>query len=122
MASLAARRLRKTPTDAEMRLWAVLRRRQIEGARFRRQAPIGPYVVDFACFAERLVVEVDGGQHAHQQDRDTARTAWLETQGFRVLRFWNHEVLGNIEGVAERIAGALRASPLPGPPPQGGRG
>ena len=122
MASLAARRLRKTPTDAEMRLWAVLRRRQIEGARFRRQAPIGPYVVDFACFAERLVVEVDGGQHAHQQDRDTARTAWLETQGFRVLRFWNHEVLGNIEGVAERIAGALRASPLSSPPPQGGRG
>ena len=122
MASLAARRLRKTPTDAETRLWAVLRRRQIEGARFRRQAPIGPYVVDFACLAERLVVEVDGGQHARQQDRDAARTAWLESPGFRVLRFWNHEVLGNIEGVAERIAGALRASPLPGPPPQGGRG
>ncbi|MCH8113040.1 MAG: endonuclease domain-containing protein [Proteobacteria bacterium] len=122
MASATARRLRKTPTDAEQRLWSVLRRRQIEGARFRRQAPIGPYVVDFACLAEKLVVEVDGGQHARQQDRDAARTAWLESQGFHVLRFWNNEVLGNIEGVTERIAGALRASPHPGPPPQGGRG
>ncbi len=122
MASATARRLRKTPTDAETRLWSVLRRRQIEAARFRRQAPIGLYVVDFVCFDAKLVIEVDGGQHARQQDRDAARTAWLESQGFRVLRFWNNEVLRNIEGVAEQIAGALRASPHPGPPPQGGRG
>ncbi len=121
MASTTARRLRQTPTDAEQRLWSQLRRRQIEGARFRRQAPIGSYVVDFVCFDAKLVIEVDGGQHAKQQDRDSRRTAWLETQGFRVLRFWNHEVLGNIEGVAEIIAGALRASPLPDPSPQGGR-
>ncbi len=121
MASPTARRLRQYPTDAEQRLWSRLRQRQIEGARFRRQAPIGPYVVDFVCFGARLVIEVDGGQHAQQQDRDAQRTTWLEAQGFRVLRFWNHEVLGNIEGVAETIAGALRAPPLPGPAPHGGR-
>jgi len=121
MVSKTARRLRKTPTDAEARLWSVLRKRQIEDARLRRQAPIGPFVVDFVCLARRIVVEVDGGQHAWRQDRDAARTAWLESRGFEVLRFWNNEVLGNIEGVAAKIARALRAPPLPNPPPQGGR-
>ena len=89
------------------------------GLQFRRQLPLGRYIVDFACPAARLIVEVDGGQHA--EARDAGRTAWLEGQGFRVLRFWNNEVLGNLDGVLTAIAKAV-TPPLPGPPPQGGRG
>jgi very-short-patch-repair endonuclease len=70
---------------------------------FRRQVPIGPYVVDFACFAKRLLVELDGGQHAREADRDAVRTSWLESRGFRVLRFWNNDALANTEGVVETI-------------------
>ena len=77
------------------------------GARFRRQVPIGPYIVDFACFQQRLVVEIDGGQHLGDA-RDETRDAWLEEHGFRVLRFWNHEVLKNPEGVLEMIAARVR--------------
>ena len=121
MANESARRLRKNPTEAEKRLWSVLRKRGLEGARFRRQAPLGRYIVDFLCLDARLVVEVDGGQHAIEAARDAERTRWLESQGFRVLRFWNDEVLQNLDGVAEVIAGALRATPLPTPPPRGGR-
>ena len=113
MAPPAARRLRANPTEAERRLWALLRRRQLEGLRFRRQAPIGPYIVDFVCYSEKLVIEVDGGQHAVQVDRDTARTRWLESQGFRVLRFWNNDVLGNSEAVFESIRQALPNTPPP---------
>lgn len=99
-----ARELRGSPTDAESKLWSRLRRRQLDGHRFRRQVPLGPYVIDFACFDVRLIVEVDGGQHAKETAiRDAARTAWLEGEGFRVLRFWNNEVLGNIDGVIETI-------------------
>ncbi len=108
MASTNARRLRTYPTEAEKRLWTVLRRQQVEGHRFRRQAPIGRYIVDFVCLRRRLVVEVDGGQHASRVQADTARTAWLESQGFRVLRFWNNNVLGNTNGVVEAIRQALR--------------
>ena len=86
-----ARRLRRNPTDAEKRLWSKLRHKQLSGHRFRRQVPIGPYIVDFACLGARLIVEVDGGQHANQIERDNARTAWLGGQGFRVLRFWNND-------------------------------
>ena len=96
-----ARRLRKTPTDAERALWSILRKGQVPGHRFRRQAPIGPYVVDFVCFENKLVIEVDGGQHAEQADYDAARTAWLESQGFRVMRFWNNQVLEEMEAVRE---------------------
>jgi very-short-patch-repair endonuclease len=99
-----ARKLRSNPTDAEMRLWSRLRRKQVDGHRFRRQVPLGSYVVDFACLEARLIVEVDGGQHG---ERDAARTAWLEAQGFRVLRFWNNDVLENTDGVIEAIRGAL---------------
>ncbi|MEE8563439.1 MAG: endonuclease domain-containing protein [Alphaproteobacteria bacterium] len=110
MANERARALRARPTDAERKLWEVLRNRQLEGHRIRRQAPIGRYIADFVCFERKLVVEVDGGQHATDRDRDAARTAWLESQGFRVLRFWNNDVLGNIGGVAQTICKALEES------------
>ncbi|MGO8914829.1 MAG: endonuclease domain-containing protein [Stellaceae bacterium] len=110
MASPLARRLRITPTDAEIRLWSRLRRKQLEGFRFRRQHPMGPYVVDFFCPDAKLVVEVDGGQHAESAS-DVVRTRWLEAQGYRVIRFWNNDVLGNTEGVLLSILDALRACP-----------
>ena len=118
MPSPIARRLRKNPTDAETRLWSRLRRKQLDGHRFRRQVSLGPYVADFVCFEARLIVEVDGGQHA-ERAADTARTAWLEAQGYRVLRFWNNDVLGNIDGVVEtiRAAFARHSSPVKHPPP-----
>jgi very-short-patch-repair endonuclease len=103
-----ARQLRKNLTDAERKLWKYLRRKQIEGHRFRRQVPIGPYYVDFLCLERRLVVEVDGGQHADRQAEGAKRTAWLESQGFCVMRCWNNEVLQNFEGVIEAILLALR--------------
>ncbi len=103
-------------TDAERRLWSSLRHQQL-GVRFRRQAPIGPYIADFACFAPRIVIEIDGGQHADQQDYDSRRDDWLRAQGFRVLRFWNNEVLGNTQGVLERILSELRCNPPPLPSP-----
>jgi very-short-patch-repair endonuclease len=108
MASSIARTLRQNPTDAERRLWLRLRKRQLEGCRFRRQAPLGPYVVDFACLAARLVIEVDGGQHSWQAEKDAARRSWLEANGFHVLRFWNNEVHGNLEGVLETVRRALQ--------------
>ncbi|HWN44515.1 MAG TPA: DUF559 domain-containing protein [Thermoanaerobaculia bacterium] len=101
-----ARDLRQNMTDAERRLWRELRGGSL-GARFRRQVPIGPYIVDFASFRQRLVIEIDGGQHLGDA-RDEARDAWLAEQGFRVLRFWNHEVLKNPEGVLEVIAAKVR--------------
>ena len=98
-----ARALRRDMSDAERLLWQHLRRRQIAGQRFRRQHPVGNYIVDFVCLEAALIVEVDGGQHADQKAYDTARTAWLDQQGFRVVRFWNSEVLTNLEGVREVI-------------------
>jgi very-short-patch-repair endonuclease len=92
-----ARKLRLTPTDAEIRLWSRLRGKQLAGFRFRRQHPLGPYVVDFFCAEAKLIVEVDGGQHA---DDGEARTRWLEARGYRVIRFWNNDVLANTEGGA----------------------
>jgi very-short-patch-repair endonuclease len=103
-----ARRLRKNLTDAERRLWSKLRRRQLDGFRFRRQAPLGIYFVDFLCLEERLIIEVDGGQHAIEQAADGKRTTWLDGEGFRVLRFWNNDVLANTDGVIETILRALR--------------
>jgi very-short-patch-repair endonuclease len=97
-----------------------VRRRQLDGFRFRRQVPIGRYVVDFACLEARVIVEVDGGQHGDEMDDE--RTAWLESQGFRVVRFWNSDVLGNTDGVVESIFMALRADPPPRPCPARGEG
>lgn len=120
-----ARQLRKDMTDAERALWARLRRRQVLGHKFRRQQPLGPFIVDFVCLERKLVIEVDGGQHADQQQDDARRTGWLEDQGFVVLRFWNHEVLAEPEAVIQAIADALAPPPAPPaagrPPPQGGR-
>jgi very-short-patch-repair endonuclease len=107
MASPIARRLRSHPTDAEKFLWSRLRRGQLGEYKFRRQSPIGPYVVDFVCFPARLVVEVDGGQHATQVEADATRTQWLESEGFKVLRFWNNEVFENTDGVVQTILDVL---------------
>jgi very-short-patch-repair endonuclease len=95
-------RARRTLTDAERRLWSCLRLRQL-GVKFRRQAPIGNYVVDFLCFEKRLIVEVDGSQHALQTDQERKRTDWLEAQGFRIVRIWNNDALQNTEGAVEHI-------------------
>jgi len=105
MSTNRARDLRANMTDAERKLWSRLRREQIDGHRFRRQMPIGPYIVDFVCLASRLIIEVDGGQHS--AERDARRTAWLESQDFHVLRFWNNDVLGNLDGVIQTIEDAL---------------
>jgi very-short-patch-repair endonuclease len=93
-----AKSLRRRMTDAERKLWGALCNRQLGEHKFRRQVPIGPYVVDFVCFGENLVIEIDGGQHAENIDRDATRTEWLEQEGYRVIRFWNNDVLGNTDG------------------------
>jgi len=100
-----ARRLRKQPTDTETRLWRRLRNRQIAGVRFRRQCPLGPYIVDFVSYDPRLAIELDGGQHAESGNsrRDAARDRWLEKEGFTVLRFWDSEVLQELEAVLTAI-------------------
>lgn len=94
-----ARQLRNAMTEAEQRMWQHLRVRQIEGFRFRRQVPLHGYIVDFLCPQARLVVEIDGGQHALQSGYDAQRTAALERHGYRVVRYWNHEVLQHAEDV-----------------------
>jgi len=101
-------------TEAERRLWYFLRAHRFAGMKFKRQALIGRYIVDFVSFGTRLVVEVDGGQHA-DNEADLRRTRWLEHQGFRILRFWNNEVLSNTGGVLDTIM-AASANPSPGTP------
>lgn len=101
-----ARSLRRNQTDAETAVWRLLRSKQLGDTKFRRQHPVGPYIVDFFCEERKLVVEIDGGQHRPAVDR--ARTAYLDAQGFRVLRFWNNEVLCNPEGVAVNILEHLK--------------
>jgi very-short-patch-repair endonuclease len=100
---LLSRNLRKRQTDAENLLWRNLRQKQAEGFRFRRQHPIGRYIVDFVCLEKRLILEIDGGQHDIERDKDQERTNWLVTEGYSVLRFWNNDVLTNLEGVLETI-------------------
>jgi very-short-patch-repair endonuclease len=101
-------------------LWARLRDRRLLGAKFARQVPVGPYVVDFCCRERKLVVELDGGQHTLRAAYDAARTVTIVALGYRVLRFWDHEALGNTDGVLTRIAQAL-GTPHPGPLPRGER-
>jgi very-short-patch-repair endonuclease len=109
-ATARAGALRKRSTEAERLLWTHLRSRQLEGQKFRRQAPVGPYVVDFLCPETRFVIELDGGQHADQREKDEERSPRLAGWGFSVLRFWNNDVLGNTEGVLEAIRAALASN------------
>jgi len=104
---IRARELRKNATEAEAALWAQLRYRQLGGHRFRRQRPIGRYIVDFVCLEGRVVVELDGGQHQESVRYDDARTAELNGLGFMVIRFWNNQVLAEMDGVKEAILLAL---------------
>ena len=118
-----ARGLRRRQTDAERRLWARLRDRRLLGAKFTRQMPIGPYIADFCCREMKLIVELDGGQHAARVAHDAGRTAFLQALGYRVLRFWDNEALANTNGVLQRIAEALSSTrPSPRPSPQRGEG
>ena len=122
-----AKKLRKNMTDAERLLWRHLRNRELGGYKFRRQRPIGPYIVDFVCLEKKLVVEVDGGQHAGQVELDSKRSDYLKEKGYRVLRFWNNEVLQATESVLTVILSSLDGSvalsyphpPHPGHLPEG---
>ena len=117
-----ARRLRRDQTDAERVLWFRLRDRRLNGLKFRRQVPIKSYVVDFCCESARLIIELDGGQHADRNDEDAKRTADLEACGYLVLRFWNNEVLRNIDGVVGTIVATVsQVPPHPNPLPNGER-
>ena len=112
-----AKILRKRLTDAEKFLWGHVRGKQLEGFKFRRQEPIGNYVADFVCYEKRIIVEVDGSQHCSEKDHE--RDRWFEGQGFKVIRFWNNEVLKNTEGVWEVIRKTMLISPSPNPSHQG---
>jgi very-short-patch-repair endonuclease len=116
-----ARTMRAAPTDAERKLWWHLRYRlKLPNSHFRRQVRLGSYIVDFANHAARVVIEVDGGQHGTTSSADAARTRFLEGEGYRVLRFWNNDVLRNIDGVLEVVHSAITSTPTPSPSPQGG--
>lgn len=127
MTRVLAHQLRENQTEVEKRLWYCIRNRQIHGAKFRRQATIGRYIVDFACFERHLIIELDGGQHASPSIREEKRTAWLRSQNFSILRFWNNDVTENMDGVLQQIADALNrpasvaVTPHPAPLPQGER-
>ena len=103
-----AARLRRAQTDVEQRFWLAVRDRRLAGAKFRRQATIGAYVVDFVCIEAMLVVELDGGQH--DEAADAVRTRFLEAQGYRVLRFWNNEILENMDGVLQVVSAGLSST------------
>lgn len=117
-----ARTLRKNQTEAEKWLWRNLRNRELGGFKFRRQYGIGKYIVDFICTEKNLIVELDGGQHALQVEQDEVRSEFLKGKGYRVLRFWNNDVLQEGEAVLEVIMHHLNGSPHPAPlPPEGER-
>jgi very-short-patch-repair endonuclease len=117
---IRARAMRAEPTVAERKLWWHLRHRlALPTSHFRRQVHLGRYIVDFASHSLKIVIEIDGGQHATQHKQDAMRTRFLESEGCRVLRFWNNEVLGNIDGVLEVIRSACLTTPTPAPPHKG---
>jgi very-short-patch-repair endonuclease len=110
-----AKRLRKEATFAERLLWGKLRGKRFEGIKFKRQVPLGKYIVDFASFEKNLIIECDGGQHDLQREKDKSRDEWLVSQGFKVLRFWNNEIIENPEGVSEVIFNYIIAKGAPSP-------
>ena len=114
-----AKSMRGEASDAEQLLWKHLRARQFYGYKFRRQVVIEPFIVDFVSFEAKLIIEADGGQHIEQQEYDAQRTKKLEGKGYTVIRFWNHEILANIDGVLAVIVDALSGSPHPNPLPEG---
>jgi very-short-patch-repair endonuclease len=116
-----ARALRQNVTEAEKRVWQILRAQQMDGCKFRHQVPIGRYIADFVCHEARFIVEIDGGQHDRTSPRDAERTAFLRDEGYRVLRFWNNGVLEILDGVHWAIAEALgRITPTQTLPHRGG--
>jgi very-short-patch-repair endonuclease len=115
-----ARELRKNMTDTERLLWSKLRGKQFGGFTFRKQAPIGDFIVDFVCFDRKVVIELDGGQHAISVEEDKKRSEWLISQGFRMLRFWNHEFIEDSDMVMEAIWLALQRPPTLALPHEGG--
>lgn len=110
---LKARDLRRHMTDAERRLWARLKQRQMLGCKFRRQHPIGPFIADFACVEHKLVIEVDGSQHGENTAHDRERRWFLQNEGFRILRFWNEDVMRDLDAVLDAIGGALAGASPP---------
>ncbi len=119
-----AKSLRINQTEAEQKLWYYLRAHRFMGVKLKRQKPIGKYVVDFICVEQKLIIEVDGGQHAENIAYDQNRDSWLRAQGYRVLRFWNNQLMHEIENVLEQIRLALAVTETlsPGPSPVNGRG
>lgn len=115
-----AQRLRKNLTEAEKKLWFQISKRQIDGLKFRRQYPVPPYIVDFVCLERSLIIEIDGGQHDMNKKKDEKRTQHLKQEGFEVIRFWNNEVMGNIDGVLTVICEHL-STPTPTLPRKRGR-
>ena len=115
-----AKSLRSNQTDAEIKLWYRLRAHRFLGLKFKRQKPIGIYIVDFVSVEQKLIIELDGGQHAENVDYDEARTKFLESVGYKVLRFWNNQVLQEMESVLEAIRIEIALSPTP--LPQAGEG
>jgi very-short-patch-repair endonuclease len=110
-----AKTLRTHQTDAEQRLWHHLRAHRFMNLKFKRQKPVGHYIVDFVCLERRLIIEIDGGQHTEQAQYDQQRDAWLRNQGYTILRFWNNEVMQQLESVLEQIRITLSLSPTPLP-------
>jgi very-short-patch-repair endonuclease len=108
-----ARRLRRDMTQTEKRLWHLLRGNRFGHVKFKRQVPIGPYIVDFASVSRRLIIELDGGQHDSRREHDERRTAWLNANGYRVIRFWNNEVFENLDFVLQTISGACGGATPP---------
>jgi len=116
-----ARTLRQNMTEAERRIWQILRLNRMKGCKFRRQVPIGPYIADFVCHEARLIVEIDGGQHDPLSAREAERNEFLQSEGYRILRFWNNKVLANLDGVHQTIASELgRITPTQTLPHRGG--
>jgi very-short-patch-repair endonuclease len=116
-----ARTLRQNMTEAERRAWQILRSQQMHGYKFRRQVPIGRYIANFVCHEARLIVEIDGGQHDGSSPQEAERSGFLQNQGYRILRFWNDEVIANLDGVHQTIADELgRITPTQTLPHQGG--